>query len=172
MNKKIKIYTYKTFGVIFIAVVTPIAIVGAIILSILLPNWIVITIPFMCCMLFAYIGMIVTGELTPIYLSEKGLKYRKQSISWEDIRVTAIPLRRSVRYSYYLVFDTEYLYGKEAIKQCRKGFCVYVTKKSLNLILNYYKAKLLVLDARLEKEVLPCATNSINEIINNFNNQF
>ncbi|MCM1441223.1 MAG: hypothetical protein NC131_18770 [Roseburia sp.] len=169
---EVKVYMYETAATMFIAIIAPIVIAGAIVLSVFIPSTMIITIPFILCYLILYIVAIVTGHFTPIHLNDKGLEYKKRFISWEDVKITAVPLRSSLRHCYFLVFDTQYLYGEDAIKQYRRGFCVYVKKNSLNLFLNYYKAKLMVLDTDLEKEVLPYSTKAINEIINNYNKQF
>lgn len=179
-NKKIKIYTHITFTTFFVAIIVPIIVIGLIVLSILLPEFLILTIPVMLCLTGAYIGMIVCGELTPKYLSDKGIEYRRKSIDWTDVKITAIPfysspyqfLNSRFPCGYYLIFDDKYLLGEDAKKQYKKRFCVYVTKKPLELILQHCQSRILVLDITLKKEVLPHSTKKINEIINNFNKQF
>lgn len=179
-NKKVKIFKFITFLTVFTAVTVPVAIIGLIILSIFMPELLFVTIPAILIMIGTYIAIIVRGEFTPIYLSDKGIEYRGRFIDWMDVKITVIPFSYSPFLSlysrcpcvHYLVFDDKYLFGEDAKKQYKKGFCVYVKKKPLELILQYYQSKILVLDDSLEKEVLPHLTKKINEIINNFNKQF
>ena len=91
MNKKIKLYTYITFGTIFLAIIIPVVVIGLIVLSIFLPEFLILTIPAILCLIGAYIAMIIRGEVTPKILSTKGVEYRGKSIDWPNVKITAFP---------------------------------------------------------------------------------
>lgn len=168
-NKKVRIYRNPLPTIIFIITLGIVFLSGLIASCILFPEIIGITIPTILFFIGLYILMIVMGDFTPRYFSDKGFEYRGKSIDWAHVRITVIAV---VRAGYFLVFDDKYLLGEDAIKQCRKGFCVQLRKKPLELITKYCQSRILVLDNKYEKEVLPRHSKKIDEIINNFNNKF
>lgn len=173
MRKKTKLYKHEFITTLILAIIVPIIIIGLIVLMILSPEWIIIALPFVICFAGAYIGLIVTGIFTPIYLKETGIKYKAEEYSWEEIKITLLPLMHSsFRYGYIAVFDNKYLFGIDARKQYRKGLWVYVNVRSLRTILQFYNAKFMVLNTKLETEVLPNAAKTVNAKIMEHNSKF
>ena len=95
-----------------------------------------------------FISMAFIGYFTPILYNDKVVRCGKKEIKWEDIRITAYPIGgRSIYISYYLLFDTEYLKGKQAKNVVRQKFYVLLSIESLQIISLYYKQKICVLDS-------------------------
>lgn len=106
------------------------------------------------------------GIIYPIYLSEKGVKYRGKKYIWADIKITAysVPNRGFIE-SYLLFFGEKYFNINEIKVEKKRGFYVYLMKKPLLEILKYYKDKVLILDM-LGVENQINSTKKINNIIN------
>lgn len=167
MNYK-KIYSYTTVvvGSIFFSMIF----FGMLISVIFFPKevWFLI-IPMFILLLSGWYAVGI-GIIYPIYLSEKGVKYRGKKYIWADIRITAYPIiRRSPQYGYLLLFGKEYFQGEKIKKEIRSGFYVYLKEKPIIEILKYYDKKLLVLDENNILEGRLRSTRKINNIINEHN---
>lgn len=162
-----KIYSYTT--IIFISILSSLLFIGMLILVILFPKevWFLI-IPMFILLLSGWYAL-GTGLIYPIYLSEKGIKYKGRKYTWSDIKITAysVPNRGFIE-SYLLFFGEKYFNINEIKVEKKRGFYVYLMKKPLLEILKYYKDKVLILDM-LGVENQINSTKKINNIINEHN---
>ncbi len=121
--------------------------------------------------IFILIGIyaISVGITYPIQLNEKGLIYRGKEYNWDNIRITAYQIHsRGIYSAYLLLFGESYLDLKTIKSTRKKGFYVYLMKKPLLEILNYYKYNILILDYNgIMSEIN--SSKQINQLINEHN---
>ena len=164
--KKIYSYTTVVIGFFFFCIF----LLGMLIPVVLYPIklWFLI-IPMFVLLLSGWYAVRI-GIIYPIYLSEKGVKYRGKKYNWADIKITAYPvIRRSPQYGYLLLFGKEYFQGNKIKKETRSGFYVYLKEKPIIEILKYYDKKIQVLDENNLLEGKLRSTKKINSIINEHN---
>lgn len=164
-NKKIYSYTTVVFSIIFFSVIFA----GMLITIVLFPQqaWFLI-IPMFVLLLSGWYAISV-GILYPIYLSERGIKYRGKEYNWNIIKITAfsVPNRGYIE-SYLLFFGEKYFDVKEIKNEKRKGFYVYLKEKPLLEILKYYKNEIKILG--IENQIN--STRKINTIITEHNKKY
>ncbi len=95
-----------------------------------------------------------------IMITEEGIKSKKQFYSWDDVCITVGYSRRGefIRntYIYQFYLEEEFLRNKDQIKNCKKkGLFMDIDKKRLELVLQYYKKSLsIVEEMRFCKDLL------------------
>ncbi len=175
MRQKNKLYLYKTWA--FFMLMCLIGIFVPIIGIVLLWETILYRVSLIvisCVFLLIFIYFSIIGGFTPIHISDDGIVYRKLSLSWDEIKITAYPqLNKSLRYGYYLIFDRNYIYDLKSIrKKLFNGCRVYMDKKSLDIILSYCKHRVVILDPSATSECLPNSTLQCNALLVEFNKKF
>lgn len=163
-NNKLVTFKYGFNETIFTLIVCVAFLLGLLIVSIVFKLWGAIAILALIAIIVA-IGLIVDGALSPIYISDRHVGYRGKKMLWKDIKIT---LHRTAKH-YDLIIGTSYFRGKEKIKQQKKILpCISVKNcKVLNDILQYYNAKLLVVNQDGVEEIpkLAGANSKINAVI-------
>lgn len=111
-----------------------------------------------------------TGLFKSIFITAQGIEFQDKKLVWDEVRLTAYR-GSGQEFSYYILIGKEYCNDINEIKRkVRVGPCIYINNiKKLNLILENYKAKILILDAEANEMAAPTAerkaTNKINEIL-------
>lgn len=175
MQIKAKLYMYDTW--IFCLILWIFGIVASIVAMCFLWRniyYLIACFVIAVILVVSLIYLIIIGMFTPIKISDNEIEYKKIRIEWKDIKITAYPkLHSSFQYGYYLIFDTQYLYSlKDIRKKLFKGCRVYMKKRSLLTILNYCQTKILILNPKADKEVLPKSNSVCNQLLTEFNKKF
>ena len=127
-----------------------------------------ISIPFLI-FFSLYIYVISTGNFTPLFLNEYEIVYRGNKLSWDNIKITAYQIPSRGSYPQYILFlSKDYLDLKEIKTNRGKVFNVFLRKKILLKILNYYKYKILVLDNHGNLSKIN-SSKELNQIVNDHN---
>ncbi len=81
-----------------------------------------------------------------IYFNDDGIEYKKNVISWNDLKITMFYISNmSMGRAYYIAFDRHYFTVKDIRSILKQGFYIMLNFKRLNLILEKYNLKIEIL---------------------------
>lgn len=178
MEKKVK-RIYKEFGVSFVFICHMMLILFELLLPVLgediEPIWMVCSVPVIVILIIT----IAIGYYSPIRLSQTGVKYRKVFISWEQVEIVLVPVKRGFypKPIYYMVFCEREMNYEELKKLILfKGRWVYLFDRNINSILPYYDKPFKVLDYNgrydcIEGEMAE-GRKRLNKIVNDHNAKY
>ncbi len=83
-----------------------------------------------------------------IIISPNGVGHKNNYFNWDEVYISmdyTTPTFYRNAYVYRIYFDNKYLTSKEALKNAdKKGFCIDLNKKRLELLLSFYHKKIYV----------------------------
>lgn len=144
-KNKIKTFKYGYKATIFSIVIILTFIVSLAITIILYPKGLWILLGFLLAFVLLGIGFAIDRAFFPIYITDNEVEYRGKKYLWSDIKITVYPIGRA---GHLLLINTHYFNDRKDIKrQVRSGPCIFLkNSKILDMILPFYKSKLLVVD--------------------------
>lgn len=124
---------------------------------------------FAATLYFALLGLcfFLDGAYYPIYIDDNEVEYRGKKYPWSDIKITVCPSFGPAA-GYFLLINTFYFEErKDIIRQLIKGPCFFLKNtRVLDMILPFYKSKVLVVD-RDGQEMDLAGSNKLTNKLNN-----